>query len=253
MASPIFSSDFNDATVIGDLQTGLNWDANQAVASGTLALESTIIPRVGTKSIKCVAPAYSSTIARAALQKAAFSFSAYTATWIEWYLYIAAAASYHMLGLLDVEDPDHPSGLSAGRSLYMTKDRMLHSALLNAGQIDIANQPITGVVAGPQMPIAQWVKMRAYIFFDADAASGRVKLWRDDVLILDEAGRTMPPGMYVTDRIQIGITNHEAPVQQTLYVADVKVWTGEPDDGLSPPSSGGGGGGRHDVPTPDGS
>lgn len=250
MADPIFSSDFNDATVIGDVTGAMGWDnPSQTAGSGAITLETVVIPRVGTKSIKCVAPAYDNvTIARAALQKIGFAFSAYTEAWIEWYLYITSAASYQMLGLLDIEDADHPSSLTPGTTLYMGPDRMLHSALVRSGttevrdQVSVANNPREN-----QMPVDQWVKMRAYLYFDNDPTTGRIKVWRDDALIMDAAGRTMPPGMYVTDRIQLGITNHEAPVAQTLYIADVRVWTADPGDGLSP----GGSGRRRDLPKPE--
>lgn len=249
MADPIFACDFNDAAVIADVTDTLGWDdPSQTAGSGTIALETEIIPREGTKSVKFVAPAYDDvTVARAALQKAGFSFAAYSQAWIEWYLYIKAAASYRMLGILDIEDADHPSTLTPGSSVYMTEDRMLHSALLRCGMAEVSSQVFSA--NNPRedfMPVDQWMKMRAYIYFDADPATGRVRVWRDDVLIVDAIGRTMPPGMYVTDRIQLGITNHEAPVEQTIYIADVKVWTSDPGDGLSPP----GGGRRRDVPIP---
>lgn len=249
MADPVFASDFNDAAVIGDVTGAMGWDnPSQTAGSGVITLETVVIPRVGTKSVKLVAPAYSSTVVRAALQKVGFAFSAYTEAWIEWYLYLASAASYRMLGLLDLEDADHPSGFTPGISLYVTGDRMLHAALLRCGsgepmgQVSAANNPIEN-----GMPIGRWMKMRAYLYFDADPASGRVKVWRDDALIIDAITRTMPPGLYVTDRIQLGITNHEAPVAQTAYIADVKVWTADPGDGLSP----GGGGRRGDLPKPE--
>ncbi len=248
MPDPIFECDFGDAAVVGDIQTGLDWDANQTAGSGAITLEASIIPRVGTKSVKCAAPAYDTTVVRAALQKVDFDFAAYTEAWIEWYLYISAANSYQMLGLLDIEDADHPSGLTPGVSIYMTADRMIHAALLRCGSTEVANQVSTANnPAENAMPTGAWVKMRAYLYFDADPTNGRVRVWRDDVLILDAAMRTMPPGMYITDRIQLGATNHEAPVANNVYIADVKVWDEDPGDGLSP----GSGGRRGDRPRPE--
>lgn len=256
MPAPVFTCDFNGAAVIGDT-TALGWDnPSQTAQGGTLALEAVVIPRVGTKSIKCTAPALVTSPVRAALQKAAFAFDAYTEAWIEWYVYVASAASYQMLGLLDIEDVDNPNNLKPGLSLYMTADRKLHCALVRCGANTVLDQgaaadtPVALRAAmDASMPVDQWVKMRAYIFFAPDITNGRVKVWRNDVLIMDGALVTMPLGGYVTDRIQLGVTNHEGAVQQVVYIADVNVWSADPGDGLSP----GGSGHRKDEPIPDAS
>ncbi len=50
---------------------------------------------------------------------------------------------------------------------------------------------------------------------------GRIKIWQDDIKVIDQRGRTLPTAECVIDRIQIGIT--ATPEESVLHVDDVQI------------------------------
>ncbi len=67
-------------------------------------------------------------------------------------------------------------------------------------------------------PMNQWVKLKLHLKYDDQ--NGKVQMWQDDLLIIDQSGPTIPLDFWIQDRIELGIsaTSNEC----TLYMDDLR-------------------------------
>ena len=74
-------------------------------------------------------------------------------------------------------------------------------------------------------PVDQWVQVTWHVYLHPD--QGRVRIWQDDTLVVDETGPTLPfAGMLYNSR-EVGISAHSFGDQTaTLFVDDIVVTTG---------------------------
>jgi len=69
-------------------------------------------------------------------------------------------------------------------------------------------------------PKNQWVKLKVYFLLDCNS-NGIVKVWQNDVLIIDQKGQTLPTSNSIQTNIEIGITACDQETE--MYMDDVKV------------------------------
>jgi hypothetical protein len=73
-------------------------------------------------------------------------------------------------------------------------------------------------------PTDQWVQVTWHVFLHPD--EGHVQVWRDEQLIVDAHGPTVPFRGMMYDSLEVGISAHSFGDQPTtLFVDDVRIGT----------------------------
>jgi hypothetical protein len=73
-------------------------------------------------------------------------------------------------------------------------------------------------------PVDQWVQVTWHVYLHPD--QGRVRIWQDDTIVVDETGPTLPFAGMLYNSLEVGISAHSFGDQTaTLFVDDIVVNT----------------------------
>ena len=233
VVAPVWEDDLENATRLLDLfpADGSRFTQLQVEQGGACVLDHEIV-RAGSNSVKCVAPGVGQPKADLGRQDATgeipsqpapprFGQLADQELWAEMWFYLLDAGSCEGLFLWDIEES---VANSAGLRVHCKTDPGTGVDYLKMNS-EFANsfQPDPPFI---QLPFEQWVRVRVYVRFHVLA--GTVKIWVDDMLVLNATGRTARTRRSIYDSIQWGITVNASGRAQTVYFDDVSIHNRDP-------------------------
>ena len=243
-ATPIFFDGFEDAEQFLDLfpLDGSRWSFVQEEPRGNLVSLTTEQVHTGAQALKCYARAYNGVNAsKADIGNSLLSFANGDEVWTEAWIYLVGGTPTPNVFLWDLEAPDTCTSViacpregtgrlcnSPGRRLYLTGPAggWLKSDLgkwcRGRNFEQLAGQEVS-------LPTDTWVRIRTYQRL-SDQWDGRMKVWQDDLLVIDAVGITLPREDARYTRLEVGITaNGDETNSHILYLDDVRVWNRRPD------------------------
>jgi hypothetical protein len=138
--------------------------------------------------------------------------------WIQVSVYVPDAPSSVDLYLIDIESTMYTG--DPGRRIHLREDGTLrveskggfHGPSLTQGSDAIS------------FPTGEWVELVIAIAFSS-SNDGRVRLWQNATLLIDEEARTLAESRSVIDRLQIGLTANPSGGTAEAWFDDVIVTT----------------------------
>jgi hypothetical protein len=233
VVTPAWEDDLEDAARLLDLfpADGSRFTQLQVEQGGACTLEHEVV-RSGSNSVKCVAPGVGQPKADLGRQDATdeipsqpapphFGQTADQELWAEMWFYVLDAGSCEGLFLWDIEES---AANSAGLRVHCKTDPASGVDYLKINsEFGASFQPDPPFI---QLPFDRWVRVRVYVKFHVLA--GSVKIWVDDMPVLDATGRTARTRRSIYDSLQWGITVNASGRTQTVYFDDVSIWNRDP-------------------------
>lgn len=224
-----FNDDFESYQTLDEMlfDNDVKWSFTQNTYSGNLIEVDSSFAHTGSKSMHFKASKSTNEhgASKASIAKQNMAFWENEILVVEGWYFLAGNDSANWLFLLDLEEQ---TAIGAGPGMRL--------ALVN-GAIRVEhkynNPDILQLTSTPvQMPRNQWV----HIKFESKLAQkkkGYVKVWQDDVLIIDQSNwKTLPKdilyfqqgtkGMYSS--IEFGITANTHDSDMEIWVDDIQIW-----------------------------
>lgn len=241
-ADPIFHDGFEDADQLADLFPAdlSRWTAAQIEPLGNEIALSAEVVHGGLQSLRCLAQPYNGRDAsKADIVRELLTFADGDEAWFELWIYLVGGGSPQDVFLWDLEAPDTCTSTfacpeegngricnSPGRRLYLSGPFGWIKSDLGKWCVGEDFEQDEG--AEVPLPLDRWVRLRVFIRL-SDADDGVMRVWQDDVLLLDAVGITLPRGDSIYSRLQVGLTaNGNEQFPQTLYLDDVSIWAEPP-------------------------
>jgi hypothetical protein len=179
---------------------------------------STLHAHSGQQSLRCICPAKSSGMvcAKASIGTGLVGFEQEDDFWFQAWFRIDGEA--RPFTLADIEGRHVKESPGARLMLF---DGQYLGAELKAIDKPKYQQSSSDRVA---FPVDQWVQVTWHLHLHPD--QGRVRIWQDEALVVDENGPTLPFAGMLYNSLEIGISAHSfGDKAATLFVDDVVVTT----------------------------
>lgn len=226
-AARSYSDDFESYTNAESLYSDAHWSGNQlTLAENTVSIDTTIV-HSGNQSLRCFAkPTTNGIVSKAGLLKNNLAFENNSVVEYEAWYYIESQESLSNLFLIDFEDPAYISSSPGFRimvnendELCVERNKMNHSTLQQT------------IASHQKIPKGQWVKLKLE-FKLSKRKKGYVKVWQDDLLILEHYNviTLAKDFVYATQgtvgflrQVEPGITANSSAGAVVMYVDDLLV------------------------------
>ncbi len=235
-----FTDGFELAQSIEDLLApdGSRWTHVQRTPASNRVEITTERSRSGQRSVRMVAGAYDGeTASKADLELERLELREGDRVWVEFWTWMAESAETRNVFVWDLEAPQTCTDGDAcpaegtgsvcpapGRRLYLSGSDG------RAFTSDLGKWCRGATFRAPASTFEteRWVRIRIDIELQS-TANGRLQVYQNDALVLDETGVTLPRADAVYTRMQIGITaNGSTTASNELFLDDVSVWTEPP-------------------------
>ncbi len=180
---------------------------------------SAIHAHSGQQSLRCICPAKSSRMvcAKASLGTGLIGFEQEDDFWFQAWFRIDGEA--RPFTLADIEGRHVKE--SPGVRLMLFEGQYLGAELKAMHKPKYQQSPSDRVV----FPVNQWVQVTWHVYLHPD--QGRVRIWQDDTIVVDETGPTLPFAGMLYNSLEVGISAHSfGDKPATLFVDDIVVTTG---------------------------
>jgi hypothetical protein len=174
------------------------------------------IVHAGAKALKChsLAPTRSMVCTKASLSTQLLYFVKGDDVWFSgWYFIPEGRMPFTLMDLESTWIKEHPGMrvmIEDGAAMFELK----WAAKPKYRQPKASRVPV---------PVGKWVRLRARLHL-SESADGRVQLWQDDMMLIDQQGQTLPLAGAVYDSLEIGISAHSyGPGPATVYLDDVVI------------------------------
>ena len=194
------------------------WTGQQLVGSENVISLSDIRGRSPSYSFYAYSVPSDNPVSKADIVKGGLFFREGDEVWIQVAVWMGASSTAADLYLLDIEstmyrgDPGRRVHLRADGTLRVESKGRFHGPSLTQG-----DDPL-------QFPSGEWVELVLALELSTDA-DGRVRLWQNEVLLIDENAKTLAESRSVLDRLQIGLTANPSGGTAEAWFDDVVVTT----------------------------